>query len=192
MYELGFFMRHLGGGELNDKEALELENKVEAMGYGPRAMLFGGEDQMLNYVPDADESKIVKNITRSIGFPKIEDRLNKIKKCKLSHSLAYTSIKVRKNPPLALVLCNFGRKLNATKLVIFVMQGLTLSEALKIQQEKEEDEHEANLSKVQDKVTKLQNALEEKDNKITSLKSNLAEPKEEKEQAEKTHNDNLV
>lgn len=66
-------MRHLGGGELNDKEALELENKVEAMGYGPRAMLFGGEDQMLNYVPDADESKIVKNITRSIGFPKMID-----------------------------------------------------------------------------------------------------------------------
>jgi hypothetical protein len=63
MDELGFFMRHIGGGELNDKEASKLENKAEVTCYGPGAMLFGGEDQMLMCVPDADESKIVKNIT---------------------------------------------------------------------------------------------------------------------------------
>jgi hypothetical protein len=40
--ELGFFVRHLGGGELNGKDASELENKGEAMGYGLGAMLFGG------------------------------------------------------------------------------------------------------------------------------------------------------
>jgi hypothetical protein len=61
--ELGFFVRHLGEGELSDKEASELENKSEAMGYGPGAMLFGREDQMLMCVPDADESKFVRNIT---------------------------------------------------------------------------------------------------------------------------------
>jgi hypothetical protein len=34
--------------------------------------------------------------------------------------------------------------------------------------------------------------LEEKDNKITSLKSDLDEAKEEKELSEKTHNENMV
>jgi hypothetical protein len=43
MDELEFFLRHLVGGELSDKEASGLEDKVEAMGYGPRVMLFGGE-----------------------------------------------------------------------------------------------------------------------------------------------------
>jgi hypothetical protein len=33
---LGFFMRHIGGGELNDKEVSELENKGKALGYGTR------------------------------------------------------------------------------------------------------------------------------------------------------------
>jgi hypothetical protein len=33
------------------------------MGYNPRAMLFGEGDSMLMCMPDADESKIVKNIT---------------------------------------------------------------------------------------------------------------------------------
>ena len=55
-----------------------------------------------------------------------------------------------------------------------LMQGLMLSKALKIQQDKEDDE-----------VARLQNSLEEKENEITSLKSKLAEAKEEKEQLEK-------
>jgi hypothetical protein len=49
--ELGFFMRHIGGGNLGDKEVSELERKGEAIGYGTGAMLFCGEDQMLMCVP---------------------------------------------------------------------------------------------------------------------------------------------
>jgi Rad3-related DNA helicase len=67
-----------------------------------------------------------------------------------------------------------------------------VSKALKIQHEKEDDEHETNMSKLQDEVAKLQNSLEEKESEITSLKENLAETKKEKEQAEKTHNDGMV
>jgi hypothetical protein len=93
--ELGFFTRHIGGGELSDKEVLELENKGEAMGYGPGALLFGGGDQMLMCVPDYDESIIIRNITRSVGFSEVEDKLSQVKNRKLSHSLAYTCIKVR-------------------------------------------------------------------------------------------------
>lgn len=56
-----------------------------------------------------------------------------------------------------------------------------LNKALKIQQEKEVFE----LSKLQDKVTKLQNSLEEKKIEITSLKENLAKYKKDKERAGK-------
>jgi hypothetical protein len=94
MGELEFFMRHIGGGELNEKEVFEFENKSEALGYGPGVMLFDGEDQMLMCVPDSEESIIVRNIARSIGFPDIKEKLCQVKKQKLSHSLAYTSIKV--------------------------------------------------------------------------------------------------
>jgi hypothetical protein len=68
-------VKHLGGGELSDKDASELENKGKAMGYGPGAMLFGGESQMLMCIPNPNESKIVRTITRSIGFLEVEDRL---------------------------------------------------------------------------------------------------------------------
>lgn len=64
--------------ELSDKETLELENKAEAMDFDPGTLLFGGEDQMLMWVSDADESKNVRNITWSIGIPEIEERLSKV------------------------------------------------------------------------------------------------------------------
>ncbi|KAL5671736.1 hypothetical protein ACJX0J_016042, partial [Zea mays] len=62
----------VSGGELDDKEAPEIESKGKTMGYEPGALLFGGGDQLLMCIPDLDESKIRK----------------------LSHSLAYTSIKL--------------------------------------------------------------------------------------------------
>jgi hypothetical protein len=76
-------MRHIGRRELNEKEVSELENKGKALGYGPRAMPFSGEDQMLMCVPNSDESKFVQNITQSIGFPHIEEKICQIKKRKL-------------------------------------------------------------------------------------------------------------
>jgi hypothetical protein len=47
MDELWFFIRHLAGGGVSEKEASELEAKVETMGYDSRAMLIGGGDKML-------------------------------------------------------------------------------------------------------------------------------------------------
>jgi hypothetical protein len=96
MEELGFFMRHISGGELSEKEVSKLGNKGEALSYSPGALLFGGKVRMLMCVPDPDESNIFWNITQSIGFPDIKEKLCQVKKRKLSHSLAYTSIKVRR------------------------------------------------------------------------------------------------
>jgi hypothetical protein len=38
---LVFFMRHLGGAELDDKEASKIQSTGEAIGYGHVALLFG-------------------------------------------------------------------------------------------------------------------------------------------------------
>jgi predicted nucleic acid-binding Zn-ribbon protein len=67
---------------------------------------------------------------------------------------------------------------------VFVMQGLMVSKTLKIQKEKEEYE----LSKLQDKVEKIQKSLEEKETKVISLKEKVAEAKREKEEAVKVRN----
>lgn len=63
------------------------------------------------------------------------------------------------------------------------MQGIMLSKDLKIQQDKKDDEHEANMLKLQDEVAKLWNSLEDKETEIVPLKKNLAKAKE-KEQSD--------
>jgi hypothetical protein len=68
-------------------------------------------------VPDRDESRIVRNITRSIGFPEVEDRLSQVKKRKLSHSLAYTSIKVTRNLSFFYSEATLGVKLCSIRLL---------------------------------------------------------------------------
>jgi hypothetical protein len=59
---------------------------------------------MLMCIPDPDESKIVTNITQSIGFQTLKKWLSQVKKRKISHSMAYTSIKVRE---IILFRCSF-------------------------------------------------------------------------------------
>jgi hypothetical protein len=71
-----------------------VENEVEAIGYRPRATIFGG-DEILTCVQNLDESRIVKNISRNVGFLKVEGQLSNLKKQKLSQSLAYTNIKAK-------------------------------------------------------------------------------------------------
>lgn len=66
----------------------------------------------------------------------------------------------------------------------FIMQGLILSKALRIQQEKEEVE----ISNLQYKVETLRKSLEEKETEVISLKEKTTEVKREKEEAVKVHN----
>lgn len=94
--EFGFFPRHISGEELYEEEVSKLGYKGEALGYDTGALLFVGENRMLMCISDPDESKIARNITRSIGFLDIKEKLCHVKKKMFSHSLAYTSIEVRR------------------------------------------------------------------------------------------------
>jgi hypothetical protein len=153
------------------------------MGYGSGDFLFGQRDQMLMCIPDPEESKIVRNITRSVGFLEIEDRLSQVKKRKLSHHLAYTSIKVIEGLSF-LFQSNFYGKYIQLICFVFVMRGLMLSKALRIQQENEEKE----LMTLQDEVEKLRKSLEEKEIEAISFKEKMAKVEKEKEEAATMHN----
>jgi hypothetical protein len=45
----------------------------------PKTMVFGGREDILAYVSNAGEAKIVKNVARSIRFPEIETTHSKLK-----------------------------------------------------------------------------------------------------------------
>jgi chromosome segregation ATPase len=72
------------------------------------------------------------------------------------------------------------------------VQGVVLSKALKMQQEKEDVGYEATISDLQGEVEKVQDSLEEKDNEIAFLKRALAEAKKEKKEAGNTHEQDMI
>jgi hypothetical protein len=93
--DVDFFVEHIARSELSEKNASELKEEAEALGYGSRAMLFGESNDVLVCVLHVGEARIFKNFSRSIGLPEIQVALGKFKKQKLSQRLAYTSIKVK-------------------------------------------------------------------------------------------------
>lgn len=88
--EGAFDLRHLAGGELNAEGLSELREFVIAGGYKPGAILFGGVDEeLLECVPDGDRARVVNTLTKSIGFPKLEDELRNYRKHHITGSLVY-------------------------------------------------------------------------------------------------------
>jgi chromosome segregation ATPase len=69
-----------------------------------------------------------------------------------------------------------------------MMQGLMLSKALRIQQDKEDKE----LTTLQDKVAKHWKSLEEKEAEITSLKEKVNKVEKKNEEAVKVHNADMA
>lgn len=71
-----FYVKHNVDKELDIEGSNELEEYVEALGYPTRATIFGGSDMdVLACVLEFEESKIVINVMRNIGFPKQEHDL---------------------------------------------------------------------------------------------------------------------
>jgi hypothetical protein len=53
-----------------------------------------GEEDFLYYLLDSKEISVCREMSRSFGFPTLEDGLSVVSKDKLADSLAYNSIKV--------------------------------------------------------------------------------------------------
>jgi hypothetical protein len=71
--EKDFDLRHLGGQELSEADKEELKEYAISCGYQPGSLLFGGVDKkILGCIRDRTGAKIIGNLSKSVGFPKLE------------------------------------------------------------------------------------------------------------------------
>jgi hypothetical protein len=93
--ERSFDLRHLGGGDISAEELSELREFAITGGYGPGSILFAGVDEeVLGCLPNQTEARIVNTLTKSIGFPKLENELSNYRKHHITGSLVYSNFKV--------------------------------------------------------------------------------------------------
>jgi hypothetical protein len=86
---------HLGGQELFDEDISELKEFTIACGYKPRSMLFGGVDEeILGCIPNRARAKFVNTLSKSIGFPKLEQDLSNYRRQHITASLFYSNFMV--------------------------------------------------------------------------------------------------
>jgi DNA replication protein DnaD len=69
-----FMFQNLVGQELSKTEIEELKEYAKSCGYKPGALLFGGiDDEKLDCIRDQTGAKIIGTLSKSIGFPKLEN-----------------------------------------------------------------------------------------------------------------------
>jgi hypothetical protein len=75
---------------------LEARHYGQKLKYPKGALVFNGSDEedFLYCLPDNKEISVCWEISKSIGFLKLEDGLSILKKYELANSVAYNSIKV--------------------------------------------------------------------------------------------------
>jgi hypothetical protein len=72
-----FDLRHLGGQELSKADKEELKEYAISCGYQPGSLLFGGVDEeILGCIHDRTRAKIKGNLSKSVGFPKLESDIS--------------------------------------------------------------------------------------------------------------------
>jgi hypothetical protein len=87
-----YVLRHASGTNLSEKEKREAQFYAQKLKYPKGALIFNGsgEEDFLYCLPDS------KEMSKSFGFPTLEDGLSVLSKDELADSLAYNSLKVKK------------------------------------------------------------------------------------------------
>jgi hypothetical protein len=93
---IDYIIRHASGKVLSQEEMLEAQHYAQKLKYLKGALVFNGsgEEDFLYCLLDKKEISVCREISKSIGFQKLEDGLSIISKDELADSLAYNSIKV--------------------------------------------------------------------------------------------------
>jgi hypothetical protein len=96
--DLGYIIRHASRKILSEEEFFEAKHYARELKYPKGALVFNGtdEDDFLYCLPDNKELFVCREMTRSMGFPKLEAGLCAMTKDDLADSLAYNSLKVQK------------------------------------------------------------------------------------------------
>jgi hypothetical protein len=94
---LDYIVRHASGKRLSGKEKREAQFYAQKLKYPKGALIFNGsgEEDFLYCLPDSKEISVCREMSRSFGFPTLEDGLSVLSKDELTDSLAYNSLKVR-------------------------------------------------------------------------------------------------
>jgi hypothetical protein len=93
-----YVLRHASGKNLTEKEKREAQFYAQKLKYPKGALIFNGnrEEDFLYCLPDSKEIAVCREMSKSFGFPTLEDGLSVLSKDELADSLAYNSLKVRK------------------------------------------------------------------------------------------------
>jgi hypothetical protein len=95
---VNYILRHASGKKLTEKEKREAQFYAQKLKYPKGALIFNGseEEDFLYCLPDSKEISVCREMSKSFGFPTLEDGLSVLSKDELADSLAYNSLKVRK------------------------------------------------------------------------------------------------
>jgi hypothetical protein len=94
---LDYIVRHASGKRLSVEEKREAQYYAQKLKYSKGALIFNGsgEEDFLYCLPERKEISVCREMSRSFGFPTLEDGLSVLSKDELADSLAYNSLKVR-------------------------------------------------------------------------------------------------
>jgi hypothetical protein len=94
---LDYIVRHASGKRLSEEEKREAQYCAQKLKYPKGALIFNGsgEEDFLYCLPDSKEISVYREMSRSFGFPTLEDEISVLSKDELAKSLAYNSLKVR-------------------------------------------------------------------------------------------------
>jgi hypothetical protein len=94
---LDYIVRHASGKRLSAEEKREAQYYAQRLKYPKGALIFNssGEEDFLYCLPDNKEISVCREMSKSFGFPTLEDELSVLSKDELADSLAYNSLKVR-------------------------------------------------------------------------------------------------
>jgi hypothetical protein len=168
-----YIIRHASGKRLSKEEVREAQHYAQMLKYPKGALVFNGseEEEFLYCLPDSKEISVCREMSRSFGFPTLEDGLSILSKDELADSLAYNSIKVCKS---IFVLKNDFFHLFILNAML-LLQGLILSNALRAQKNIEDEGCTIALNNLRSEVIELRNEGLEKDKILISLVSKIKE-----------------
>jgi hypothetical protein len=91
-----YIIRHASGKKLSKEEEREAQHYAQKLKYPKGELVFNGsgEEDFLYCLPDSKEISVCREMSRSFGFPTLEDGLSVLSKDELADNLAYNSIKV--------------------------------------------------------------------------------------------------
>jgi hypothetical protein len=91
-----YIVRHAPGKRLSEEEKREAQHYAQKLKYPKGALIFNGsgEEDFLYCLTDSKEISVCREMSKSFGFPTLEDGLSMLSKDELADSLAYNSLKV--------------------------------------------------------------------------------------------------